>query len=137
MQQRSPSENQIVVASDCGQINTPWATLSATDRCRREGSLEYQLVKKGSSVCCMEHGHSYPPSSCLPVFNTDCTRAGCNDSLLGDTCAPEYLEKEQLLTSESAHFCYKYDSPWKLFDLINTQVQEGHYGNCLAITRKL
>lgn len=53
---------------------------------------------------CMEYSHSYPPSSCLPVFNTDSARAGCNDSLLGDTCAPEYLEKDQLLATAPKSF---------------------------------
>lgn len=53
---------------------------------------------------CTEYGHSYPPSSCLPVFNTDVARAGCNDSLLGDTYAPEYLEKDQLLTPAPKSF---------------------------------
>lgn len=53
---------------------------------------------------CVEYGHSYPPSSCLPVFNTDGARAGYNDSLLGDTCAPEYLEKDQLLATEPTCF---------------------------------
>lgn len=85
---------------------------------------------------CMEYGHSYPPSSCLPVFNTDGARAGCNDSLLGDTCAPEYLEKDQLLATGPKSFgvsslLFKSDSLCKLFDLISTQVQGGHHSNCL------
>lgn len=53
---------------------------------------------------CMEYGHSYPLSSCFPVFSTDMARAGCNDSLLSDTCAPQYLEKDQLLTPAPKSF---------------------------------
>lgn len=60
---------------------------------------------EGLKQCvCMEYGHSYPQSSCLPVFNTDVARAGSNDSLLDDTCAPEYLEKDQLLTPAPKSF---------------------------------
>lgn len=142
MQQRNTSENCIVFASDYSHINRLCDTLSAVDHHERGGSLENQLVKKWSSrsawnmvtlihlaaVCLFSTLTAHvlgvmTACSVIPVLQNIWRRTSCS------------LEHPSAL--ESGHFCYKYDSVWKLFDLISTQVQGGHDGNCLAIARNL
>ena len=142
MQQRNTSENHVVFTSDCGHINAPCDTLRAIDHHEREGSLEYRLVKKWSSMCAWNmvvliHLAAVCLFSTLTAHVLDVMTACSVIPVLQNIWRRTSCSLQHPSPSEPAHFCYESDSLWKLFDLIGMQVQEGHNVNCLAITRKL
>ena len=142
MQQRHTPENGTVFASDYSHIKAVCDTLRGIDDHEREGSLEYQLVKKRSSVCARNmviliHLAAVCLFSTLTAHMLD-VMTGClvipvlQNIWRRTSCSLQYPSP-----SKSAHSCYESDSLLKLFDLISTQVQGGHNGNCYTIARNI
>lgn len=136
MHQRNTTENHVVCASDYGHINAPCGTLRAIDHHKREGSLEYQLVKKWSSVCTWSmvtliHLAAVCLFSTLTAHMLDVMTARWVIPVLQNIWRRTSCSLQHPSPSESAHFCNESHSLWKIFDLISMQVQGGHDSNCL------